>query len=733
MSNLITSKSMLAKLMASENINIQHQNVSTAYFDLKSRTMVLPIWKDMDGDLYDLLTGHEVGHALETPQQGWHNALHDADGNFVSSKFKSFLNVIEDARIEKKIKRKYPGLSKSFANAYKGLHERDFFGISKLGDLSKLNLIDRINIRFKLGTHVVVSFNDDERAFVREIEDADTWEQVLDIATRVFAYVKENEKEKINSITDMQIESQDDQDSSEEDDGDTDGETSDDFEYDMDGNSSAEAADEDDSEAETSSDGESKGDADSEENDDEPQSVTDKIFRRKEGDLVNETGIVSMITLPEANLKNIIYRNAHLVGGFEQSVSLTIKNSIYGRNGMDYAAVANKCVKKFNKNNKKFISHILKEFEMRKKASQYARTQTASTGELDMNVLHKYKFNSDLFKKISVVGKGKSHGMILFLDMSGSMHSIFRNTVEQLMVLVSFCKLANIPFDVYGFNDDSHSGLFNCGMDESNRFTTLPDDLIISSMHFHMPHIIGSSLSKTQYRRSFDMLAILANEYGQGYGYSNDTDHGFLDHHAFQQAGFGLNTTPFVQTLLASREIISNFKNKHKSDVVNVVYLTDGEGSGGTYYPKSMGANAYRGIVYLIDKKTKKKVKVEDIHGVQTALTELVRDITGCKHIGFYLGRQRDLKNAINYRINNVVDQQQAKKSLRDNNFFATNSNGYNKYFYMTASVDAIREGEMKIDSSMTKSKMAKEFANAQNSKRSNRVLVSKFAEEIAA
>jgi hypothetical protein len=98
-SNLQTSKSILAKLLASENITVSHQNVKTAYFDLKNRTMVLPVWKDMDGDLYDLLTGHEVGHALNTPQQGWHNEVAATE-----KKFKDFLNVIEDARIEKLVK-----------------------------------------------------------------------------------------------------------------------------------------------------------------------------------------------------------------------------------------------------------------------------------------------------------------------------------------------------------------------------------------------------------------------------------------------------------------------------------------------------------------------------------------------------------------------------------------------------------------------------------------------------
>jgi hypothetical protein len=93
---LVQSKSLLAKLLAAENITVEHRKTQTAYFDPKNRVMVLPMWKDMSSDLYDLLLGHETGHALYTPSDGWHNAIKSG----VSRAFKTFLNVVEDVRIE---------------------------------------------------------------------------------------------------------------------------------------------------------------------------------------------------------------------------------------------------------------------------------------------------------------------------------------------------------------------------------------------------------------------------------------------------------------------------------------------------------------------------------------------------------------------------------------------------------------------------------------------------------
>ena len=133
---LVESKSNLARLMATENLMVEQKHVQTAYFDLKNRVLVVPILDgNLSPELYDLLLGHEVGHALETPEEGWHNSVINLKVN------RSFLNVCEDVRIEKKIKRKFPGIRVSFVKGYRELMERDFFGV-KDKDLNELNFID---------------------------------------------------------------------------------------------------------------------------------------------------------------------------------------------------------------------------------------------------------------------------------------------------------------------------------------------------------------------------------------------------------------------------------------------------------------------------------------------------------------------------------------------------------------------------------------------------------------
>jgi len=779
MSNtLIQTKSMLAKLLAGENINVVHQSgISTASFDLTARTMYLPIWEDMDGDIYDMLTGHEVGHAKWTPQEGWHNAI-DERGR----KFKSCMNVIEDARIEKLIKRKYPGLAKSFANAYRTLYERDFFGIKKLKDLSKLNLIDRINIHCKVGAHVIVPFTDDERNIVREVEKAETWEQVMDISVRVFDYAKKEDSSKINSLDDLTEKllkeyaeklNEEFEDSDEESDGgdfDFDDEESEDLS--IDGNAQSESDDSEKTEdeegnTETKSKGGNASDdseEDKEEEDEdnaesgkaggnngpaadlpdeekaeeeEPESITDRIFRDREQELCVGNVEVYTYTLPEPILENIVVPGEAVVKQFH------IAYDASNRRGLP---IAQNCIKTFEQNNGKFINMLVKEFEMRKNASQYARQQTARTGELDMSKLHLYRFSNDLFKKVTVVPKGKSHGLIMYVDMSGSMSNVFGATMEQALILAVFCRKVGIPFDVYGFSDGAENihvmvadGTLPNNFGLGGKFKKFGQaDYTIHDKGFHLRHLIGSKMNKQTYRKAMEMLAVVSYNYSYNRYATN-----YLD---WERAGFNLHGTPFSQTLLASRPMIERFKSQNHLDIVNVIYLTDGEGGGCFSFDKIERIPYYmqpvskkdRKIrkVWMTDSKTKRRLEFNpDEWDQQSRITQFVGEVTGCKHIAYYICSSRECKQALNAYGTNAAGSVvlEAEKSYKNYKYFAVPHLGYHKYFYIAMPSQNVSDDDYELDDKMTAKRMARIFSNAQDAKRKNRMLITEFTQEIAA
>jgi len=180
---LLESKSLLAKLMATENLVVEQRPVPTASFDVKNRILTLPVLdKNISGALYDLFTGNEVGHALYTPIEGMIKAKEEKIIQDVT-------NVVEDYRIERKIKYKYPGLKNSFVKAYGELMDRDFFGI-KGTDINKMNFLDRINLHCKGGAALNIQFNDEERGLLNEVETTETYDDVIDVSKKIIAYMK---------------------------------------------------------------------------------------------------------------------------------------------------------------------------------------------------------------------------------------------------------------------------------------------------------------------------------------------------------------------------------------------------------------------------------------------------------------------------------------------------------------------------------------------------------------
>ena len=107
----------------------------------------------------------------------------------------------------------------------------------------------------------------------------------------------------------------------------------------------------------------------------------------------------------------------------------------------------------FKRDAQKEVNYLVKEFECKKAASAYARATTARTGVIDTSKLHTYKYNEDLFKKITSLPDGKNHGLVFVLDWSGSMQYVLQDTLKQLYNLMCFCKKVHIPFDVYAFTN----------------------------------------------------------------------------------------------------------------------------------------------------------------------------------------------------------------------------------------------------------------------------------------
>jgi len=731
MLNTQISKSTLAKLLATENISVEYRKVQTASFDIVNRRLTLPIMNDTTPEMTDLLVGHEVGHALDTPQSYVESAK--AGG----SAFSTFLNVIEDARIERKIKDRYPGLRKPMAIAYRQFTERDFFGI-KGQDVNEFMLIDRINLHFKLGAIAGIKFNAEEMLYVKEVETADSFEQVKDITERLYDFCKaELEQKRQEAKEDFQKRKEngefDDEDFDNEDGF---GDDTEDYEdQDPSSSGSNDGEDDDDYESEDRFDNGYSNERTFEDTmpnelkvyGDEVKSVTDEKFQEALKGLAEtkEINVGKIASQKKIYLKDYIVPFKELQF-FDESFYDTEELEPHER----YDATL---LTKFESKNKNAIAYLIKEFEMKKKAAELRRVTVSDTGTLDTNKLHTYKFNDDIFRKIGAVADGKNHGIVMFIDWSGSMADNMSGTIEQLITMSTFCRKVNIPFDVYAFSTQYPKKLKDI-LDDSPIVDTKDNELQID--YFSLLNILSSSMKNQTYRKFANDLLNVAEAYEP---YSHHRRH---NKSSYIKNGMGLGGTPLNATIQVASNVVNDFRKRTRSEIVNVIFLTDGEDSTTLWTTSAdhrgtrIGPSDYRSVSYIEDEDSAKTYRVSD-KGVTPTLLQILKDRTGCNLIGFYIlpKSKRYFQNAMS-RFNMIMTDD-GYKQFRNEKFFSVNGYGYSEYFLIPGGEDLSTEDDSLSDilgesKDVSARKLKGAFLKMNQNRLTNRVLLSKVIKEIA-
>ena len=163
-------------------------------------------------------------------------------------------------------------------------------------------------------------------------------------------------------------------------------------------------------------------------------SITNNWFEGHKEKLLDNSKSYYYRSIPDPILNKVIHSNADFINDMKKSF---MNDKTTARNYLPYL---NKEYKKFINESKKTIMYLVKEFEMKKAATAYKRSTTHKTGTIDPLKLHSYKFNDDIFKRLSVSPDAKNHGMMMLLDWSGSMCDTIFKTVQQTIQLVYFCQ-----------------------------------------------------------------------------------------------------------------------------------------------------------------------------------------------------------------------------------------------------------------------------------------------------
>ena len=721
-------KSQLAKLLATEDLVVEHKKISTACFNVHTRVLTLPLWEKASGLVYDLLVGHEVGHALFTPDEDWTETAKVPQ---------QFVNVVEDARIEKLMKRKYAGLAKTFFNGYKELNEEDFFQIAD-DDVTTFNLADRVNLYFKIGNFITLDFKPEEKEIIDLIGACESFADALIAAEELYKYCKK-EKEQQQKVADFD---------SHETQGNSQSPASDFVET---NDSSSEQEGESDKSSEKESSESYGGTAQGQETQvkssgekDEPEVRTADSLEDKIRDLVgNNLDENVYIEVPQVNLNTVIGKNSEVHKDIDDSFTHQQKLHNEHAKGKGYTPVnlykeSDTDFKKFKSSAQKEVNYLVKEFECRKAADQYARASTARTGVLDTTRLHTYKYNEDLFKKVSVIPDGKNHGLVFVLDWSGSMCDVMLDTCKQLFNLVWFCKKVSIPFEVYAFTNEWRRGEYDYENDRYLAADRTPhyqkkDGLLVVDETFSMMNVLTSKVSGKELEHQMLNIWRLAYCFGRTYSspytYSNR---------------LALSGTPLNEALITLHQILPKFQKENKLQKVQCIVLTDGEANQLVHHKevkRQWEKNPFLGTGYinpistfLRDRKlgTTYQIGYGYHEFTDTLLRNLKDKFTSMNFIGIRVLESRNFSRFVQM-YHSQLDKQYEKiqSDWKKVKSFTITKSGYDAYFGMSSTALS-QESEFEVADDATKSQIKSAFVKSLKTKKLNKKVLGEFISLVA-
>ena len=420
----------------------------------------------------------------------------------------------------------------------------------------------------------------------------------------------------------------------------------------------------------------------------------------------------------------------------------------------DYASIKIKAAKKE-------VIAAVREFELKKSARQYEKSKTSPLGTIDVNKLHSYMFDDDIFSTTTVLQNSKNHGMVMLLDMSVSMRSNLADVIEQTLFLVMFCQKTNIPFDLYTFTSSNIS---------ENDCEDSVDVKIKFKSSVSLIKVLSSSMKTVDFNESLTYLSCYPAMNG---GSSRHRRIDSRDHPIYNlpyAARFmycrqeDMGSTPLNESLIAMRLILTKFKKTHNIEKLSFITLCDGDSQNiairNTSNKKSSNDKTFYdnmddcsvNILYGKEKiKCNATVSIysgsmpyavtRDKELTQKLIESLKRQVD-CNVLGFFVS---DSDASFKYRIVNAgasisdsvwddVDnyRKRANKEYRKNKCVSIKgAYGYNEYF-ITKGSKLSNDDDFLLEGNESTSQIKNKFKKASCSKKAYKVLLNKFAASVA-
>ena len=590
-----TSLSIFARALASENLSVSFDpEAPTASFDVDRRHLVMPVW-DVSDTLQTMLIAHEISHALWTPKARSMELLEQAEKDgYVIKLLHQIANVIEDVRIEKLMKEKYPGTRRDFFLGYKEIIDADLFKFSEM-DFGKAGLINRMNLHFKweVPGFITLNLSPEEQEIADLIDAVVSFDDGFTLAKALYNHPSMDEIRKRMEEQAAQSEQ-------------------------------GGGTDKQQGQSKDSQNGDGLGFMD-----------TPSTLARKKGDTFNATSITLS---PLEDISPLVCTTADTLYEYERAVT----NPTPG-----YAPAAPVNIdnyRKFVRESDAFVRQLVAQFERRKAADEIRRERPKQTGMLNLDRLHQFRTHDDIFLSKIIKQDGKNHGIFFMIDFSGSMCNVLGDCILQVLQLVWFCEKAKIPFEVYGFTSGDTIGPRGAAIEaEMNRRRNAGNfdinDLTVqnykivnekpNSVGYYGTRLYGLASSRDSAADRERLLAYLYETY--------------VAENTPRNRVISLGGTPTVEATMLATQFIKKWVVENNIQIPTVMIVTDGQPNG-----VHLQSQKDEGMPYCVLEKNSLIVHNEILQTMTRVDTKKYRGINmGSMVVGVMLD---DLKATLNAR-----------------------------------------------------------------------------------
>lgn len=541
----IGKNTILARVLSGENVHLNvRQDISTAYFDLNTRTIQIPSFMFEDENFETMVMAHEISHCIYTPYDEWMDFINNVEKIVKYDKIqkinpkineqiiKNAINIVEDVRIDKLIQIKYPGLKKYYNKSTDFIYKTDFFKINNTSKISKMSFLNKLCVYSKYDSRnpkipYGIQFSKEEMEFVERIFNLETFKEVEDITIEIletFPVLDTNEN------------------------------------FDQ---SDSSTKSDDSKQSESESNEENREDCEL------PERMNiDESFIGNEG---NEEGNIKGPTSNSEKMSSL-----YDLWQSSMNTNIAISNSFYNKenvktiaeittfNSMDFRNKTNGFIsdadlRKISDLSKDFNSYVNKfsnKFNLKKRAKELTNNNIKNSGILDSIKIHKYKYDDNIFLNKMIENNQKNHGFIFLVDCSGSMADIFPSLTTQLFAFYKICEKIDVPYAFYGYTSGN-----------------------------------GDYFDKHQNKTNFKSNNICFYDFFKK-GRQKRLIYENFSH--IMNGNISLGGTPTSDALLGIVPEIKSFQRKFTPDILNLVIFTDG--ADGTYMDSSI--LKYNGTYY---------------------------------------------------------------------------------------------------------------------------------------